>query len=427
MAFKTLFSCLALLAAVATAEPADTPSEEPVSYDGFKVFRVPVTGDPQRINDVVSQLNLAFWQPASRKDAFADIEVPPDSLDAFNKEMETDGIQVTVMHEDLGKSISDEATYSVYAEGSANDTWFTSYHSYADHLQWLKDLQSKFPNNSEVVSSGKSLQDNDISGIHLFGSSGKGTKPAIVFHGTVHAREWISSMVVEYFAYTLASNYSTNNEIASFVDKYDFYLFPIVNPDGFKYTQTTNRMWRKNRQTTNNSPCIGHDINRNWPYQWDGPGSSQDPCAEDFRGESPGDAPETKSLTTFIQTVKGKQGLKLYIDWHSYSQLFMSPYGYTSEKLPANNDELQNLMRGVVEAIRGVYGTEFDFGPICTTIYPAAGSSVDWVTDVAKGDYVFTSELRDRGRFGFVLPADQIIPSGQEAFAGVKYLLTKMK
>ena len=93
---------------------------------------------------------------------------------------------------------------------------------------------------------------------------------------------------------------------------------------GFKYTQTNDRMWRKNRQTTKGSSCLGHDINRNWPYKWDGAGSSTNPCAEDFRGESAGDTPEIKSLTAFINQVQQQQGLKLYIDFHSYSQLFMT-------------------------------------------------------------------------------------------------------
>lgn len=83
-------------------------------------------------------------------------------------------------------------------------------------------------------------------------------------------------------------------------------------------------MWRKNRQSTPNSSCLGHDINRNWPYKWDGNGASNNPCAEDFRGVNAGDAPETKALSSFLQDVKNAQGLKLYIDYHSYSQLFMT-------------------------------------------------------------------------------------------------------
>jgi carboxypeptidase A4 len=73
------------------------------------------------------------------------------------------------------------------------------------------------------------LQGQAITGIHFYGSSGKGKKPAVVLHGTVHAREWISTMVTEYFAFNLLSNYSTSTEIKSIVDKYDFYVFPVVN------------------------------------------------------------------------------------------------------------------------------------------------------------------------------------------------------
>lgn len=129
----------------------------------------------------------------------------------------------------------------------------------------------------EIVSSGRSLEGNEITGIHLYGSGGKGSKPAVVFHGTVHAREWIASkvrqsrpfarhrvphvwreaslhedlfsflepcawrhrnilmetrQVIEYLAFTLLNGYQDDADIRGFVDKYDFYLFPIVNPDG---------------------------------------------------------------------------------------------------------------------------------------------------------------------------------------------------
>ncbi|KND86726.1 Metallocarboxypeptidase A-like protein [Tolypocladium ophioglossoides CBS 100239] len=311
--------------------------------------------------------------------------------------------------------------------GSANSTWFNSYHPYQDHLQFLSDLQSQYPGNAELVTSGSSLQGNAITGIRFYGTGGRGSRPAVVFHGTVHAREWIASMVVEYFAYTLLSGYKTDDSIRALVDKYDFYLFPVVNPDGFLYTQSTNRLWRKNRQRTSGSSCLGHDINRNWPYKWDGPGSSTNPCAEDYRGESAGDAPETKALSSFLKQVKASQGLKLYMDWHSYSQLFMTPYGYTCDAVPANNDDYQRLAGGAVDAIRAVHGTSFQYGPICSTIYQAAGSSIDYVNDVVSGDYGFAAELRDTGRYGFVLPPDQIVPSGEEALAGVKYLLQNMK
>lgn len=94
---------------------------------------------------------------------------------------------------------------------------------------------------------------------------------------------------------------------------------------GFIYSQTNDRLWRKNRQTVPGSSCIGRDINRNWPYQWniDG-GASTRPCAEDFKGRAQSDAPETAAMSSWLQRTKANQGIKLFIDWHSYSQMFMT-------------------------------------------------------------------------------------------------------
>ncbi|KAJ6781181.1 hypothetical protein PWT90_05958 [Aphanocladium album] len=440
------------LAFLPLAAAVATPPQK-VSYDGHKVFRVPVTDDGSFLRGVIDKLDVSTWQPPSKKGAFADIHVPPHSLKAFQDALQ--GHELITMHNDLGESIRKEGEFQTYAAGAANSTWFNSYHPYADHVQFLNDLASQYSKNAKVVSSGNTLQGNPITGLHIFGSSGGGKKPAVVIHGTVHAREWIASMVVEYFTNELISKYGSDQTITSFVDKYDFYMFPIVNVDGFKYTQSGSRMWRKNRQTTSGSSCLGHDINRNWNYKWNlSGGASDNPCADDFRGKSAADAPETQALASFLSQKKSSQGLKLYIDYHSYSQLFMtrkhpppksscffpslfvrshtdkySPpaYGYSCNARSPKDSEYQSLAKGAVDAIYSVHGTSFDYGPICSTIYQATGSSVDYVADVVKGDYSFTSELRDTGRYGFVLPPDQIRPSGEEAFAGFSYLLANMK
>ena len=74
-----------------------------------------------------------------------------------------------------------------------------------------------------------------------------------------------------------------------------------------------------------------------------------------------------------------------------------------------------------------MYGTEYETGPLCKTIYPVSGGSVDYAYDVAKANYSYTFELRDTGLYGFLLPADQILPTSVETFAGVKYLLETAK
>lgn len=76
------------------------------------------------------------------------------------------------------------------------------------------------------------MQGRALTGIHIWGSGGKGSKPAILIHGTVHAREWITTMTTEYFAWQLLTKYASDASVKSLVDKYDYYIIPAVNPDG---------------------------------------------------------------------------------------------------------------------------------------------------------------------------------------------------
>lgn len=83
-----------------------------------------------------------------------------------------------------------------FLAGTTNITWFQNYHSYDDHMQFLEALQAQYSSNSEIVTSGESYEGRPITGIHIWGADGKGQNPAAVFHGTIHAREWISTMVL---------------------------------------------------------------------------------------------------------------------------------------------------------------------------------------------------------------------------------------
>lgn len=98
-------------------------------------------------------------------------------------------------------------------------------------------------------------------------------------------------------------------------------------------------------------------------------------------------------------------------------------YGYSCDVVAATNIEHQTLASGVADSIKAVYGTEYKTGPLCNTIYHVSGGSVDYAYDVIKANYSYTFELRDTGLYGFLLPADHILPTSVETFAGVKYLL----
>lgn len=166
------FSILAALASAALsvlAAPA-AAVDSTLQYDGVKVLRVPVGADIAPIDKLVSSLDLERWTTRSIPNSHVDVEVPQDKYDYFVSEVKKISqsskisLDIVTMHEDLGKSIREEreGLHSTQAgqltccafiisplmelserlAGLANDAWFNNYHSYADHLQFYKDLVS---------------------------------------------------------------------------------------------------------------------------------------------------------------------------------------------------------------------------------------------------------------------------------------------
>ncbi|KAF6802543.1 zinc carboxypeptidase, partial [Colletotrichum sojae] len=255
-------------------------------------------------------------------------------------------------------------------------------------------------------------------------------KPAVLWHGTVHAREWISAPVVEYLTLQLIQGYGKENGTTGFVDAFDIWSFPIVNPDGFVHTHTTDRLWRKNRQpappNAKNSSCFGRDINRNWPHKWDANplGASSDPCSLNYKGEAPADAPETKGLHALVDKLRDMPGgIKLYVDWHAYSQIFLAPVGYNCTRYIDTLGQHVKMAQLAADAILKVEGKAFAYGPSCATLYPTTGTGFDYVYEVGRAKWSYLVELRDLGELGFVLPPEQLRGSVKEQWEGMKVML----
>jgi murein tripeptide amidase MpaA len=213
---------------------------------------------------------------------------------------------------------------------------------------------------------------------------------------------------------TLVRGYA--NSTNSILNDFDVYIAPILNADGYDYTWTTDRNWRKTRSPNGNHPCVGTDPNRNWEFHWGEAGTSTNKCSDSYQGPSAASEVEVQAIQKYL--CDHKDTLKGYINFHAYSQLWMSPWGWT-DALPADYDTQNALSAAAVKAILAVHGTKYDYGPISTTIYPASGSSADYTYGVCGIKYSYGVELRDTGKYGFLLPADQIVPSGEETLAGI--------
>lgn len=417
-----------LLASLATAAAYVSNADLAASsYNGYKVFRVKTGKQLAQVLEHLSEFSAEPWNSNIR--SYVDVAIAPEHLPRFES-LRLDHYE---LHGDLGSSISRESVVSsMYKRQVNDDAWFDSYHPYEDHAAYWDDLQASFSNQSAKVSSGTSYEGRDIFGLHVWGAGGPG-KPAILYHSTVHAREWITTMTTEYITRELINGYKAGDAFSRFVlDTYDLYVLPVVNPDGFVFSQTTDRLWRKNRQpppaAAVNQTCLGRDNNRNWAFAWaaNDRGASTDPCSLTYKGEAPLDTPENQGLNDFVLKLRDEQGIKLYVDWHSYSQDILYPYGYNETLYAPSLGKWQKTAADMALAIRDAsdIGAQYTFGPSGATLYTTTGASVDHIYEVGGAEFAYTIELRDTGEFGFVLPPEQIRPNVVEQWAGQQVLLS---
>ncbi|XP_001356357.2 zinc carboxypeptidase A 1 [Drosophila pseudoobscura] len=299
------------------------------------------------------------------------------------------------------------------ANRRSDDYSWTEYHELNDTHRWMQNLVEKNPGIVSVFVAGRSYEGRDLLGLRIFHSAGaeRGEQQAIFLEAGMHAREWISPATATYFANQLLT--SQQPEIQSLARSYVWYILPHANPDGYVYTHSTNRLWRKTRSPQEKN-CMGTDPNRNWGFHWNEVGASDEPCSESYAGPKAFSEPETEGLSQYLKSLP--EPVFMYLSLHSFSQLLLYPYGHTSS-LPENHRQLERIFSAALGGMKRRFGTRYTGGNVYDAIYPAAGSSMDWAYGELKTKYSFTYELRPSGYSfwtGFRLPASQIIPTGQE-------------
>jgi murein tripeptide amidase MpaA len=394
--FLVLAACLSFAASASRAE-------EPRRYDGYRIVRIDVKTQAEL--DALEQLGVEILNctpGVGPMDALASAE----QLGALRRI----GWTPRVLQDDVQGMVDRQRAQPAIAAADPFTDFFLSYHPYDGFggiVWYLNELVSRYPTLASMVNVGTTLEGRTIWGLRIT-SGVVSTQPAAVYFGCEHAREWIAGTVPPYMANYLLENYGVDPHITDLVDNVELFLIPIFNVDGYVYSWTTDRFWRKNRRY-NGGGAYGVDINRNWGEGWGGPGSSSATNDETYRGTAPFSEPETRALRDFFIA---HPNVRVQLDVHSYRQLILWPYGYTPSLSPDQSiyQEIGSVMKSL---IYGVHGVTYNIGPLYTAIYPAAGVSVDW-TYARQGILSYSYEARDTGFYGFALPADQIIANNEE-------------
>lgn len=234
-------------------------------------------------------------------------------------------------------------------------------------------------------------------------------EPEVLYTGVIHAREGIGVQQMMYYMLYLLENYETNPLVKNLVDNREMYFVPIINPDGYLYNEQTapngGGNWRKNRR--NNGGSYGVDLNRNYGYMWglDNNGSSPDPTDATYRGPSAFSEPETQNMKQFVE----ENEFIIALNYHSYSNLLLYPWGYTD--VPCPDDAIFYAHAALMTR-----DNNYTFGAGSTTIYPTNGGSDDWMygeTENKNIVFAYTPEVGNSSD-GFWPSISRIIPLCQE-------------
>ncbi len=405
-------SALILCALVGAASARPGEGERP--YLNYKSVRVSIhTGlDLQRMEKIADSMLSCH----ERVGGTVDYAVAPERM----ADLDASGLPYVVLNDNLQASIDAEREAIAADRGTS---WFTAYKQYSEIDAKLTSLVAENPAiASRFVLGTNTVENRQIYGIKITGPATGAPKPQLMIEGTQHAREWIAAMVPMFVADQLIQFYGSDPLITDIVNRAEIHIVPVSNPDGYVYSwlNSGTRLWRKNRRNNNNG-SFGVDNNRNWGYQWGGVGSSGVGSSDVYRGPSAFSEPETRAIRDYIT---GLANLRAHLDWHSYSQLVLWPWGYTDTATTPDEAQFNRFGQAMRTAIFSATGTPYTAGAIGPTLYIADGNINDWVYGV-RNVMTYIIEMRDTGATGFQLPAAQIIPTATENFAAWKILATQ--
>lgn len=287
------------------------------------------------------------------------------------------------------------------------------YHDYAELTANLDRAASAYPSLVRKSSLGQSYQGRQLWLTKISDNAATDeSEPEVLFTCGQHAREHLTIEMCLYLVNELTSKYATDSRVRGLVDSREIWVVTNVNPDGSEYDVATGqyRSWRKNRQPNSGSSYVGTDLNRNWAYQWGCcGGSSGSTSSSTYRGPAPFSAPETARIRDFVNSrvVGGRQQITANIDFHSYSELVLWPYGFTrSDTAPGLTVDDQSALATLGRSMAATNGYTAEQA---SDLYITDGDINDWLWGQHRiFSYTFELYPASSSAGGFY-PPDEVI------------------
>ncbi|EDW68996.1 carboxypeptidase B1 [Drosophila virilis] len=391
-------------------------------YKDYKVFEL----KPQDANQLELLRQLAREQPhwdilgtrRSYNESGLRVLVAPNQVNSLLKQLKTHHIEHQLLWNDMSLLLRDQRAENERSKSRSTLPFIDvlgGFYTHAEINEYLESLPQRYPQRALLKQFGRSYEGRALKLLTINNGDGRRKKPVILIDATMHAREWIAPSFALYIIQQLLDH---NVEHAELLKDYDWVIMPVVNADGYEFTHTDSRYWRKTRKPTWDPENIGTDLNRNFGYEWGhDEGSSADPAEEIYRGEHAFDQPESQVVRDVLLHYSDR--LDFYLSLHSYGNYFLLPWGHTSA-FPSNYFDMMEVAdagaMAIVQATNGIYS----YGSGYHLMYPTSGDSIDYAVGVANATVAITMELPAGGFLGFDPWVSHIEGIVTESWVGVR-------
>jgi hypothetical protein len=392
-----LFLCVAVVA-LAFSALASAASQNNI----YEVYTAKVNRDQAR------EIARGGYDIATIRGTEAGIEIDLVLSDVERGRLESQGVDLSLKRLKNGQTIQEFAA----AQSEFGFNVWRSFDEPGGIRDELYNIARRNPGIVKLQVLGRSVQGREIIALKVTKDARKvtdGARPGALYVSLQHAREWISVEVNRRLLHRFVDNYGKNTEITNLVNTRELWFVVVANPDGYQFTFTDERLWRKNLRDNNGDGQIalgdGVDPNRNWPEHWnyDEEGSAGLVSDETYRGTAPASEPETQALKGLLDRLKGKA--KFMINWHSAADQVLLPYGW-QESTPSPDNPIFVALAGT-DANPSIPG--YDIGLSSDELYITNGETTDYAYS-EDGILAVTPELSEGcDGCGFVFPDDETL------------------
>ncbi|XP_050353009.1 carboxypeptidase B-like isoform X1 [Nymphalis io] len=389
-------------------------------YHGYSVHGVRLRDQADQIvlHKLEEDLNIDVWNHGAPELRDALVMVSQENKREFLATLDKNGMNHYLHLADVASSLKEYDTQvSSWKQSRTNRMPFEDYPRYAEVDAYMEKIAREYPNLVTLVNAGPSFEGRAVKYLKISTTNfADPSKPVYFIDSTMHAREWVIVPFALYTIHRLVEN--LRDQDRDLLENIDWIIMPMVNPDGYEYSHTDARLWRRTRSfnATISTECWGVDANRNFDINFNTLGVSSNPCSDIYPGHEAFSELEARYIRDVI--LENIDRMQLYLNVHSFGNYVVFGYGNTS--LPQNVVQLHQVgaaMGAAIDAKKLDKAPFYLIGNSNLLMYECSGSSQDYAQAVGV-PFSYTLEMAGY-EYDFRVPPQYINQINTETWEGI--------